>query len=207
MKTKMLPQTFGKTPGRPVRRLIGDCIMGLAAVMLTPSAQASFHLWSIREVYTDSGGTLQFIELSTAFGGQVFVNGQNISVVNVGATQTHNFTIPGNSLSGNTANQALLFGTAGLQAAGGPAPDYIIPDNFLFPAGGTINFFGQGSGPYSALPTDGVNSRTWAGGGNAVNTPQNYAGQIGFVSVPEPAALSLLGLGFGLLLRLRRQQG
>ena len=205
MNTETLPKTFGKTPGRAVCRLSCCCVMSLAAVMLTSPAQAGFHLWSIREVYTDASGTLQFIELATSFGGQVFVNGQTVSVVNVGGTQTHNFTIPGSSLSGNTANQALLFGTAGLQAAGGPAPDYIIPDNFLFPAGGTINFFGQGSGPYSALPTDGVNSRTWAGG-NASNTPQNYAGSTGFVTAPEPAAFSVLGLGLGLWLRFRRKQ-
>ena len=210
MNTEALPKTFGKPPGRAVCRLICCCVMSLAAVMLTSPAQAGFHLWSIREVYTDVSGSLQFIELVDTFGSQPFVNGKSISVANVGGTQTHTFTIPGSSLSGSTFNHALLFGTAGLQAAGGPAPDYIIPNNFLFQSGGTLSFFGGagggGGGPYAALPTDGVLSRTWVGGGSASNTPENYAGSIGFVSVPEPAALSLLGLGFGLLARTRRKQ-
>lgn len=206
MNIKKLPQTFGKTLTPAVRSLVRCCLIGVAALMLTPPAQAGFHLWSIREVYTDVSGSLQFIELVDSFGGQTFVGGQSISVANVGNTITHTFTIPGGSLSGSTLNHALLFGTAGLQAAGGPAPDYIIPNNFLFQAGGTLSYFAQGGGPYSALPTDGVLSRTWVGGGSAVNSPQNFAGQIGLVTVPEPAALSLLGLGFGLLLGVARKQ-
>jgi hypothetical protein len=97
----------------------------------------------------------------------------------------------------------MLLGTAGLQAAGGPVPDYIIPNNFLFAAGGSISFF-NASGPYTALPTDGVNSRTW-GNGNALNSPQNYAGQIGFVNIPEPAFVSLLAGGMLLALFRRRK--
>ena len=184
-------------------------LVSVAAALLTTPAQAGFHLWSIREVYTDVSGSLQFIELVDSFGGQTFVGGHSISVANVGNTITHTFTIPAN-LSANTFNHALLFGTAGLQAAGGPVPDYIIPNNFLFQAGGTLTFFGGsgggGGGPYSALPTDGTLSRIWVGGGSSPNSPENLAGQIGFVAVPEPGSLALLGLGFGLLVRTRHKQ-
>src|SRR5258708_2330978 len=100
----------------------------LAAVMVNSPAQAAFHLWQIREVYSDSTGSLQFIELFTSSSSQNSVNGQQISVTD-GST-THTFTLPGGSLGGSTAGQALLFGTAGVQAAGAPAPDYIIPNNF-----------------------------------------------------------------------------
>jgi len=174
-----------------------------ATLASIPHAQAAFHLWTIREIYTDASGSLQFMELFDFNSNENFVNGMTINVSNVGNTQTHSFTIPGSSLPGNTANHALLFGTAGLQAAGGPAPDYIIPNGFLFSAGGSISFFGANSGSYTAMPTDGVNSRTWAGG-NAANSPVNYNGATGFVVAPEPGALALLGVGcFAALFRRR----
>src|SRR5882757_6189738 len=122
---------------------MGRSVLGLAAATLSlSSAHAAFHLWTIREIYTDTSGSLQFIELFDFNSGENFVNGMNINVSNVGNSQTHTFTIPGSSLSGDTANHALLFGTSGLQAHGGPTPDYIIPNGFLFSAGGSISFFG-----------------------------------------------------------------
>ena len=179
-----------------VRRYLVCCaFVFFTATMIPSPAQAAFHLWSIREVYTDVSGSLQFIELADASGFQNFVGSQQIQVSNVGGTQTHTFTLPSGNLGGNTLGHALLFGTAGLAAAGGPTPDYIIPNNFLFAAGGTLNVWNVGSsGPYSALPTDGSLSLTW-GGGTAVNSPQNYAGQTGTIVVPEPAAWTLFGTG------------
>ena len=67
---------------------------------------------------------------------------------------TNTFTIPSN-LPSDSKNHTCLFGTTGLQAAGGPTPDYTIPNGFLFTSGGTISFFGQNGGVYTALPTDG----------------------------------------------------
>ena len=188
-------------------RSLAGCALALFTVtMLTSPAQAAFHLWTIREVYTDVSGNLQFVELVDNSGFQNFVNGQQIQVSNVGATQTHSFTVPGGSLSGNTFGHALLFGTAGLAAAGGPTPDYIIPNNFLFAAGGTLNVWSVGSsGPYSALPTDGSNSRTWTGG-DALNSPQNYASQTGQVSVPEPATWTFFAAGFTCLSFVMRRR-
>src|SRR5882762_7539822 len=131
-------------------------VLTLAILITTAPVQAAFHLWSLREVYTDSSGSLQFIELVDNFGGEQFVGGQQIQVSNLGGTITHSFTFPSN-LPSESLNHAFLLGTAGLQAAGGPAPDFIVPANFLFAAGGSISFF-NASGSYTALPTDGVNS-------------------------------------------------
>lgn len=154
-------------------------MLGLSLVYATP-ASAAFHLWEIREVYTDASGTNQFIEFFSPFSSQQFVGGQSITVSSGGTN--HVFTINAN-LPSDSANKTFLVGTASITNFGAPKPDYVIPNNFVFPGGGTLNFF-VGSGPYTALPTDGVLSRTWVGGGNAVNSPRNFAGQSGTISIP-----------------------
>jgi len=210
-KIRQLPNSMNSRPSsqnlsgssRPLaRHLVCGAALGMTAVMITSPAQAAFHLWNIREIYSDASGSLQFIEFFTSSGSQQFTGGQQVRVSSGALNMT--FTLPSN-LPGDTANHAFLMGTAGLQAAGGPTPDYIMPNNFLFTGGGTITFFGVNGGPYTALPTDGSLSRTW-NGGNAPNTPQNFAGQIGMVAVPEPGILALLGLGgLGLCCFLRRR--
>jgi hypothetical protein len=172
-------------------------IAALSATTLfgTP-VRAAFHFWELKEIFSDSTGTLQFIEMFTTSGSEQFVNGQVISVDDITFTLNNFFNIPGSPLAGSTANKHLLFGTSGIAAASGVTPDYIIPDNFLFLNGGTINFFGTNSGSYSALPLDGTMSRAWAGG-DFINSPTNYAGDVGQVVVPEPATLLLTSIAFG----------
>jgi hypothetical protein len=163
----------------------------LATALTVNHAQAIFHLWNIREVYTDANGSRQFIELFTGAGSQNSVLNQQIRVTD-GMT-THTFTLT-NNLSGSTANKALLIGTASITNFGSPKPNFIMPDNFLFAGGGTITFFGANSGAYTALPTDGIMSRTWAAG-NAVNSPQNYEGQTGSITnqaaQPHPPSITI----------------
>jgi serralysin len=173
--------------------------------MLTGSAQAAFHLWSIRELYTNLDGTSQFIELYDGSGGQQFVGGQQIQITDQAGTTTHTFTVP-NNLPNDSFNHAFLIATSGFAAsAGAVPPDYVIPNGFLFSNGGTINFFGLNSGGYTALPTNGILSRDFDGGGNQSNSPQNFAGSVGHV-VPEPASWVLLGIGgFGCSWLMRRR--
>ena len=180
------------------------CSAVSAAVMISAfPASAAFHLWNLRELYSDSSGNLQYIELFTSSSGQQFVGGQQIRVTSGGTT--HTLTLPSN-LPSDSFNKAFLIGTAGVQGAGAPTPDFIMPSGFLFTGGATISFFGANSGTYTALPTDGVLSRTW-GGGNAPNSPQNFAGQIGSVAVPEPSTFALFGLaGAGLFFSFFRRK-
>jgi hypothetical protein len=175
----------------------------IACASFAGSAHGFAHLWQITEVYTNSSGTLQFIELFDANFGEEFTAGQSINVSNIGFSQTNTFTFPGN-LTPPTANKHMLLGTAGIQAAGAPAPDFIIPSGFLFQAGGDISFFGANSDSYTALPTDGSLARIWQGG-NATNTPTNYAGQSGTIVVPEPATLGLLALSAAFAFPRRRR--
>ena len=199
-------RTFSMCRGKRLTRgLLSTSSFLLALLLMSTPAQGAFHLWSIREIYTDSSGTLQFIELFTSDFSQEFVGGQQIVVRNVGNTLQNTFTIPSNLPSG-TANRSFLLGTAGIDPSGGPAPDFVIPNNFLFAGGGTINFFGTpGSVSYTALPTDGLLSRSIPSGANSLNSPLNFAGAGGSV-VPEPSTFALFALsGLGVFWMLRRR--
>ena len=199
----MHSKNFSHNFPSPTTRGLARCAaLGVAVTLAASPAQASFHAWSLREIYSDNSGTLQYLEFFTTSSGQNLVGGRTVSVV---SGTTHSFTIPSNLPSSATANKAFLIGTAGLQAAGGPAPDYIMQNNFLFTGGGTINFFGTpGSVAYTALPTDGVRSRQ-IGGGDVISSPQNFAGATGTM-VPEPATWALFGLGgIGMSFLLRRR--
>src|SRR5437868_10274672 len=147
MKAPLFSRSFSCITGGKARL----AAVGLMAVFAAIPAEAGFHLWQIQEIYSDSSGSLQFIELFCPSGGQTFTGGQAIRVSNSGGTVTHTFTIPSN-LSVDSANRTWLFGTAGIHAAGAPSPDFTLTDNFLFTGGGSISFFGQGRGTYTALP-------------------------------------------------------
>jgi autotransporter-associated beta strand protein len=165
------------------RRLALWAAVVVGSLAVAPTAQAAFHLWNISELYTNSSGTLQFIELSTAASGQNFVGNHSITIT---FGSQHTFTIPSNlSTSTDTTNKDFLIGTAGIQAAGAPAPDFIMPNGFLFSGGGSISFFGANPGSYTALPTDGTMARLFTAGTNIANNPQNFAGQTGKVVVAD----------------------
>ena len=119
-------------------------------------AMAGVHLWRVKEVFSNSDGTIQFIELATCCGstGENFTGGHHVS------SNSHDFIIPGN-VSGTTFNKHILLATSGFAALpGAPTPDHIIVDNFFSTSGDTISFsvydtmvFGAGT-----LPVDGTHS-------------------------------------------------
>src|SRR5947209_4588016 len=71
-------------------RLARLTLITLAAIVALPS-QAAFHLWQIRELYSNSSGDLQYIEMFCPASGQTFVNGQQISVSS--GASSHLFTL------------------------------------------------------------------------------------------------------------------
>ena len=193
-----------KTSLRKTTSLLPLAALGCATALLSQPAHAMFHLWTIRELYTNLDGTQQFIELFCPFGGQTAIGGMQIQVVEQATSTTHTFNIPSN-LGSDTTNHAYLLSTSTLQAVGAPVPDAVIPGNFLFKGASTIAFFGSNGGPYTALPTDGNLSRVFPGTTNQTNSPQNFAGATGQV-VPEPATWAMIGMGgAGLCVLLRRR--
>ena len=156
---------------------------------------AAFHLWDIKEVFSNQDGTVQFIELFTTSSGERFLKNHTITATSDGTVV--NFTLD-HDLDTTTANKHFLIATAGFAAlAGGVAPDYTpLPANFFNPnaASISINFAGVDTVTFagSALPKDGINSltdQTPAGAQNLVsgtNSPTNFAGAVGSINVSAP---------------------
>ena len=147
----------------------------------------SFHLYRISEIYSDPGGTLQFVELTVGnSNGENQWSGVTISTTRNGVA--HSYTFSSNLPSAATANTSVLIATQGFAAVAKVTPNFIVPDGFLFPEGGTLNFGGVDIVSYGPLPSDGVSSvgRT---GVVSVATPKNFAGATGAL----PAIVSLPG--------------
>lgn len=158
-----------------MRRSLG---LGFLLLVAAPSAaHASFHLWDVAEVFSDSTGTIQYIELFSPSDSQQFVNGATITASSDGVVQT--FTFPGNSPAG-TANKRLLIGTTGYSAVCGSAPvDFVLPNAFFDPAATTLIIdFGGGADIVTIttpkVPVDG--SRAWSEGVVVASSPTNFAG-------------------------------
>ena len=157
-------------------------------ILAATSAQATFHLWQITQLYSDPTGTVQFIELTNGnFDGENLLMGHTIT------SNTNSFTFPSN-LPFNTANHHCLIATPGYVAiTGAPVPDYFLPsNNFFSVTSDTINYAGVNMLTFTAgqLPTDGVNSLNRAYNSTtlfvAPNSPTNFAGDTGSVSPPPP---------------------
>ncbi|MBI5154345.1 hypothetical protein HZA57_03825 [Candidatus Poribacteria bacterium] len=154
-------------------------ILTTAGILILPlSAAASFHLIHIEEVYTNSDGTIQFVELQCDAAGQTQL--QNVEVVSQNADGTvtspvFDFTSAFPALDLNL--ETVLLATSGAQTALGFSADFTIPDGSIpHPDGRVIfrsdgstiwdavaygNFTGSNTGfgtPAAALPTDGDNS-------------------------------------------------
>lgn len=166
--------------------LIGKILFGCALlVSMVGNVVASFHTFSIDELYSNADGNVQFVELleSSGFNGQNLLAGHALISSNGSATKT--FMFPSNLSSSATANRRVLVATQGFADLGIVRPDYIIPAGFLSTSGGTVDFAGVSSIGYASLPVDGVLSRN-AGGTTGVNSPTNFAGVSGSI----PAALA-----------------
>jgi len=157
--------------------------------MLSPlRANASVHFWQIKEVYSNSTGSIQYIELFSTQPGQTLLNTHTL-VVNDGSDHTLTFTA---DLTVDTMNKHLLIATPGFKnVAGAPTPDITLPCGpFFNPSAATITItFAETvdtlSFAGSTLPKDGTNSLTDGNlGGTAnltsgTNSPTNLASSMG----------------------------
>ena len=181
----------------------------LFAALALP-ANATFHLWYINEIYSNADGSVQYIELKAAASGQQFIKGHTMRSTSGG--NSHSYTIPtdlpgdsaeggydpggyGYGGGGDVTYKTFLIATQGFAALNLVAPDYVVPNGFIFRDGGTLNW-GEGSDTFThgALPTD---SRSLSRDRTPQATsPMNFAGA--FAQVPaSSAAPSYQGLWLG----------
>ena len=175
----------------------------------TRSAKAAFHLWQVKEVFSNADGSVQFVEMSDSFSGEVFTGGLTLTANSDGNIKT--FTFPSN-LSGSTPG-SLLIATSGFGALpGGVTPEFTfsqsttpISGSFFNPNATNLTFTYSGSGDSmsftgASLPKDGIHSLTDAGAvgfppgtpniSSGVNSPTNLLGNSGSVNLaPEPATM------------------
>jgi len=165
--------------------LLALAVSGFAAPR---SAEAVFHLWEIREVYSNENGSIQYIELSTTFAGQGFVNAHDITATSDGVE--HTFTFDSNVV-GDTTDRTLLIATPEFTAlAGATVPDYTLPCGPFFDPDAvaiTIDFVGADSVDFAGadLPAGSSDALYFTIAGatsTAANTPQNFAGVDGFLA-------------------------
>lgn len=171
---------------RHIRRLaIGVSVWTFSLTWLTGTAVAGIHTWDVNEVFSDSTGNVQFVELFEANGtpGETGVGNGTIT----SNTQTFNFI--GGPVLAPTTNKFYLAATqAFADLPGAPAPDEIIPAGsipFFSTGGDTVAFGGFDSWIFGVVPTNGTDSLDRFLGVGA-NSPTNYLGVTGSVTAPGP---------------------
>jgi len=172
----------------------------IAAFFSATSATAGIHTWDVVEVFSNSDGTIQYIELL-----DVGTGGTETGVGNGSLTSnSQSFSWSQGAVVGPTNGRRYLIATAAFAALpGAPTPDVIIPPAnvpFFSPAlGDTVSFNGQDSLAFLAgvVPTNGLDSFDESAG-VATNSPENYAGTTGSVDasgapgVPSASAMILV---------------
>ncbi|MEX2092104.1 MAG: hypothetical protein WD971_05475 [Pirellulales bacterium] len=158
----------------------------VACALASPPCQATFHLWHVKEVFSNADGSVQFIELFDSGGFEDQVGGKVLRTNSDGTIK--NFTIPSNLSSTATVNTHFLVATPTFASlAGAVAPNYtlsaaVLMDGPFFNPNATnitISFLGSGDTMTFAgtlLPKDGFNSLTDANAfGLAMNNPNNIS--------------------------------
>ena len=172
-----------------------------------PTARAAFHLWQIQEVFTNSSGSVQFIELWDNNPGETLMTGMTVTST-VGAT-TKTFKFP-SFPNKNTQMHSVLIATTGFGSlSGGVTPDFLfsqsstpISGSFFDPNASSVTFTFSGNGdsitvPSATLPKDGIHSVTDTNAQaivamppnlvSTVNSPTNLDGNAGSVDLSTPS--------------------
>jgi hypothetical protein len=134
----------------------------LALVVLgfgVPSAQATFHEVSIREIYPGSAALpeSEYVELQMWAGGQNLVGGHTLKAYGATGAVTGTTSFAGN-VSGGANQSTILLATPAAEAEFGVTPDALMAPEQLDPAGGAacwenLDCVSWGSFSGSSLPS------------------------------------------------------
>jgi len=165
--------------------------LAVAAALIGPSAYATYHTFQIQEIFSNADGTIQYVVLHEALGmnGQNMLTGHTFTASQGMAQQIYAFMqdLPGGECGyyscnpSPTAHSRVLIATQGFAALNIVTPDYIIPNNFIPLANGTVNYAQVDQVSYNSLPTDGVSAIDR--NGNVIpNLATNFLGQAASVA-------------------------
>ncbi|HZQ60924.1 MAG TPA: hypothetical protein VFC24_06210 [Casimicrobiaceae bacterium] len=151
-------------------------VLALALACAPLPAQASFHLFRIDQVYSNSDGEVQYVVMREVTGtnGENFWGGQLLVSTNA-AGQAKTLMFPHDLPSSATAGKSVLIATPGFAALGLVTPDYTIPARFIPTAGGTLDYAsGIDHLAIPPLPSDGATAITRTGALTPA-TPKNFS--------------------------------
>ena len=168
-------------------------------------AYGIFHRWEIRQIYSNTDGSVQYIKLFNPSPNEEFVSGQTIFTHRDDGQDQRSYTFQSNLDTGgeSTAGRFMLLATGPIE---GVEPDFVIPENFLhveFEENATFDMEAMAWGSphnivtYDFIPTDGF--RSLDRDGNIVDpaTVANFAGDTAELTPPPaPQAPELLNVAF-----------
>ena len=165
--------------------------LALTLLCAASIASAEFHLFRIEQIYSNAGGTLQFVVLTTGSNGENLWSGHMLTSTHAGVPKA-SFEFP-NNLPSNTGGHRVLIATTGFAALGLVTPDYVIPNGFLATDGGTLNYAGVDQVTYTSLPTNGI-SAIDRNGMVIPNVATNFAGLSASITAAQLAFTPAVGL-------------
>src|SRR5262245_56974445 len=120
--------------GRPGGFRVRQAAAAIVLIAASARPAAAQDQWEVEEVYSNSDGSVQFVELSTTAPLQNNLQDGLITVTWPGGSNVFLF---GTNVVGDTTDRHLLLATAGFdQLCGGVASDFTLlpdtPDNFFF---------------------------------------------------------------------------
>lgn len=164
------------------RNRISAFLVVVSFSVATNFAFAGGHTWRVSEVFSNADGTIQYVEVGEAFGGAGEINTAGHAVT----SNTNSFTIPANVAAPTSLRKILIATPAFAALPGAPTPDYILPPGsvpFFATTGDSVRYVPYDTFTFGVgiVPTDGVHSLN-RNGSVGCNTPENYAGVVGFVN-------------------------